>query len=79
MTEPGLELVETHRLLGVVELAGDGVPSSVTGDPSASVTFRNARLLAEGGDERRIDIGARQASAAPAEEHGYELACLGIR
>ena len=37
MTEPSLKFEQCHRLLGVVELAGDGGPGPVAGDVAADV------------------------------------------
>ena len=49
MTQPSLKFEQRHRLLSVVELAGDGGPGPVAGDVAADVGGRDARLGAEAG------------------------------
>ena len=69
MAEPGLQLEQRHRLLGVVELAGDGGAGTVAGDPAPHVAGGDAGLGAQCGNDRAVDVAAGNRLAADGEEH----------
>jgi hypothetical protein len=56
MSEPGLQLEQRHRFLGVVELAGDGGPGPVAGDVAPDIGGGDACLAAEQGNDRVVDV-----------------------
>ena len=74
VAEPGLQLEQRHRLLGVVELAGDRGPGPVAGDVPADVGGGNAGLAAEHRDDRVIDVGGGDLPGPEGEQQVDELA-----
>ena len=56
MAQPSLKLEQRHRLLRIVELAGDGGSSPVAGDVAADVSGRHARLGAECRDDANVQV-----------------------
>ena len=73
VAEPGLELEQGHRLLGVVELAGDRGACPVAGDAAPGIGSGDAGLAAQRRDDRRVDgrhvLGAGRATGRQAA-HG---------
>jgi hypothetical protein len=55
--EPGLQLEQGHRLLGVVELAGDGRAGPVAGDIAADIGGRDPGPDAQRRDDGPVDVG----------------------
>jgi hypothetical protein len=68
VAEPFLQLEERHRLLGVVELAGDGGPGPVAGDVAADVCGGDAGLAAEHRDDGRVDVVLGDPAGAVGEQ-----------
>ena len=79
VSEPGLQLEQGHRLLGVVELAGDGRPGAVAGDVAADVGGRDAGLAAQRGDDRAVDVVLRDRLRAHGEQQVDLLAGLAVK
>ena len=78
MPEPGLELEERERLLGVEELGGDGRASPMAGNRPARIALRDARLSAEGGDQAVIQEVLPHAAPTAGEEDVDHVAGLRI-
>ncbi|HYA50919.1 MAG TPA: hypothetical protein VEG33_07080, partial [Streptosporangiaceae bacterium] len=74
MAEPGLQLEQRHRLLGVVELAGDRGPCPVAGDGAAHVGVGGPGLAAEHRDDGVVDVGGGDAAGAEGEQQICPLA-----
>src|SRR5439155_15458914 len=68
VAEPGLQLEQGHRFLGVVELAGDGGAGPVAGDRAAHVGGRTGGFAAEHRDDRVVDVGGGHAAGAGGEQ-----------
>ena len=77
--EPGLQLEQGHRLLGVVELAGDRGAGPVAGDVAADVGGRDAGFGAERRDDRAVDVGLGDRVRADGEEQVDVLAGLAVQ
>jgi hypothetical protein len=78
-----LQLEERHRLLGVVELAGDGRSGPVAGDVAADVGGGHSGLLAERGDQGAVDVVLRDRVGPDREEQfdvfaGFGVEALGL-
>ena len=78
MSEPGLQFEQRHRLLGVVELAGDRRARPVAGDVAAEVSCRDTCLGAERGDQGAVDVVPRDRVRADGEQQVHLLAGLAI-
>jgi len=78
MAEPGLQLEQRHRFLGVVELGGDRGAGPVAGDVPADVGGRDCGLAAERGDDRGVDVGLGQAFRAMREQEVDVLGGLAV-
>lgn len=78
VSEPGLQLEQGHRFLGVVELAGDRGPGPVAGDVPADVGGRDAGLAAEHGDDRVVDVGRGYSPGPEAEQQVHLLGGPGV-
>ena len=78
MPEPGLQLEQRHRVLGVVELGGDRRPGAVAGDRAADVLARDAGLAAQQRDQHPVDVVRAELRAAEAEQHVDQLAGLAV-
>ena len=74
MTQPGLELEQRHRLLGVVELRRDRGPGTVAGDLPADVSGGDSGLRAEHRDDGVVDVLLGDAAGPEREQ---EVGLLG--
>ena len=70
---------DPHRLLGVVELAGDGGPGPVAGDVAAHVGGRDAGLGAQRRDDRVVDVIPGDRLGADGEQHVHVLTGLAVQ
>jgi hypothetical protein len=68
-----LQLEQGHRVLGVVEVAGDGGPGAVAGDPPVGVPGRDSRLPAKPRDQASVQILDGDPLGTVAEEQGNPL------
>ena len=78
MTKPCLQLEQSHRLLGVVELRGDGRASPVAGDASTRVLSWHTGFVAERRNQRRVQIAWWYRTSAEAEQKRNGLGGLGV-
>ena len=79
MPEPGLQLEQRHRFLGVVELAGDRGPRPVAGDVAANVGGRDTCFGAQRRDDRAVDVVLRDGVTADGEQDVDVLAGLAVQ
>ena len=68
MTEPGLQLEQGHRFLGVVELAGDRGSGCVAGDVPPDISGGDAGLVAKHRDDRVVDVVAAEPAGSDSEQ-----------
>ena len=76
--EPGLELKRRHRLLGVVELAGDRRAGPVAGDVAADLGGGDVGLGVQRRGEGVVDLGLGDRVRADGEQQVGLLAGLAV-
>jgi hypothetical protein len=79
MAEPGLQLEQRHRLLGVVELAGDGGAGAVAGDVAADIGGGDTGLGAQRRDDGVVDVDLGHGLGADREQHVHMLFGLAVQ
>ena len=78
MPEPGLQLEQRHRFLGVVELAGDRRAGPVAGDVAADVGGGDAGFGAERRDDGAVDVSPGDRVGADGEQQVGLLSGLAV-
>jgi len=78
MSEPFLQLVQAHRLLGVEELRGDSGARPMTGDPTPNVTLWHTRFPAEFRDWISVQTSRPDTSHSIQEQEIDHLTCFWV-
>lgn len=79
MSEPCLQLEQGHRLLGVVQQAGDSAPGPAAGDFAADSAGGDSGRRGQRRDDRAVDVVLGDAFGAVGEQELHALAGLGVQ